>query len=90
LWYYIGGSFYISSYHKIEQKKMDKKTWVERVGKERTAPNENDNRELKKSISDIKPAPTTTKTWAEKVGKKPPVKTPSTPTAPTKGKGISK
>lgn len=65
----------------------DKKTWVEKVGKERKAPNENDSKEIKKSLSEIKPAATTTKTWAEKVGKKPSVKTePTPPTPPTKGR----
>ena len=70
----------------------DKKTWVERVGKQRTAVNENNSLQQQKALSEIKPASTAVpKIWAEKVGKKPPVKaTPSTPITPTKGKGRSK
>ena len=69
----------------------EKQTWAERVGKQRTAVNENPAIDKSKSLSDITPAPTTHKTWAERVGKKPPVKaTPPTPTMPTKGKGRTK
>jgi hypothetical protein len=62
----------------------DKKTWVERVGKERKAVNDKNEIIKEKSLSSIQPA--ANKTWAEKVGKKPAVTKAQEKTPPTKGR----